>query len=113
MSTKESDLILDKKDGIKLKIDENNDNDLSGLIIGIGENDKVDKDYYSAFKMCAINCAGSAYIYNTIINNESVSVKSGDIVKINWNYKDNKIFFYVNNEKFATGSFTLNNNGSS
>jgi len=43
-STKDSDLIVDEENGIKLKIEENNDNDLSGLIIGIGENDKVDKD---------------------------------------------------------------------
>jgi hypothetical protein len=34
--------------------------------------------------MCAINCAGKYYIYNTK-NDESVEVKNGDILKITWN----------------------------
>jgi hypothetical protein len=43
-STKPSDLIVNDENGIKLKINDNKLNDLSGLVIGIGENDKVNKD---------------------------------------------------------------------
>jgi len=57
--------------------------------------------------MCALCCAGSQLIYNTVYTVDSL-INSGDILLIKWNYSEDKIVFSINGDEIATGSFSLN-----